>query len=86
LIVTQGSKGAFVLDKKEKITSVAAKKIIVEDTIGSGDSFLAGFLYHYLNNEPIIVCLDFAARTGALVATMRGGTPKISEDMVVGLS
>ena len=86
LIVTQGSKGAFVIDKKEKITSVAAKKIIVEDTIGSGDSFLAGFLYHYLNYEPIIVCLDFAARTGALVATMRGGTPKISEDMVVGLS
>ncbi len=82
LIVTQGSKGAYVIDKKGEITSVTAIKVVVKDTIGSGDSFLAGFLYHYLNAEPIAVCLDFAARTGALVATMQGGTPKISEDMV----
>lgn len=85
LIVTQGSKGAFVLNKKDEITTVAAKKITVVDTIGSGDSFLAGFLYQHLNGEPMIVCLDFAARTGALVATMKGGTPKITEDMVVSL-
>lgn len=85
LVVTQGSKGAFAVDPLNQIKSVSAKKINVEDTIGSGDSFLAGFLYQFLHNEPLIVCLDFAARTGALVATMRGGTPKISEDMVVSL-
>ncbi len=85
LIVTQGSKGAFLISREDEIKSVAAKKIKVEDTIGSGDSFLAGFLYQYLNAEPIIVCLDFAARTGALVATRRGGTPEITEEMVVSL-
>ena len=85
LIVTQGSKGAFLVDTENEIQSVVAKKVEVKDTIGSGDSFLAGFLYQYFNDEPLLVCLDFAARTGALVATKRGGTPKITEDMVVAL-
>ncbi len=85
LIITQGSKGAFLVGPENQVQSVRARQIKVMDTIGSGDSFLAGFLYQYLNNEPLIVCLEFAARTGALVATMRGATPKIDEDMVVSL-
>jgi len=85
LIVTQGSKGAFVIDLKDDIKSIKAKKVTVVDTIGSGDSFLAGFLYKYLSFEPIFACLDFAAKTGALVATKRGGTPQITEDMIVSM-
>jgi len=85
LMITQGGKGAFLVGPANEIKSVRARQIKVEDTIGSGDSFLAGFLYQYLNEEPLIVCLEFAARTGALVATMRGATPKIDEDMVVAL-
>ena len=85
LIVTQGSKGAFVIDRDDDIKAIAAKKIVVVDTIGSGDSFLAAFLYKYLKGEPIFICLDFAAKTGALVATKRGGTPNITEEMVVSL-
>lgn len=85
LIVTQGSRGAFLIGPENQVKTVKARKIQVTDTIGSGDSFLAGFLYQYLTHEPLIVCLEFAARTGALVATMRGGTPKIDEGMVVSL-
>ena len=85
LIVTQGSKGAFLIGPENQVKKVKSRQIKVADTIGSGDSFLAGFLYQYLTHEPLIVCLEFAARTGALVATMRGGTPKIDEDMVVSL-
>lgn len=86
LIVTQGSKGAFVINNKEEIKSIAAKKVTVVDTIGSGDSFLAGFLYKHLNFEPIFACLDFASRVGALVATKRGGTPQITKKMVMAIS
>lgn len=86
LIITQGSKGAFVIDEKEEIKSIAAKKVTVVDTIGSGDSFLAGFLHKYLKFEPIFSCLDFAAKVGALVATKRGGTPKITKEMVAAFS
>ena len=85
LMITQGGKGAFLISPSNEVISVRARQIKVADTIGSGDSFLAGFLYQYFSEEPLIVCLEFAARTGALVATMRGATPKIDEDMVVSL-
>ncbi|MFK7979822.1 MAG: carbohydrate kinase [Saprospiraceae bacterium] len=85
LMITQGGKGAFLISPSNEVKSVRARQIKVADTIGSGDSFLAGFLYQYFLEEPLIVCLEFAARTGALVATMRGATPKIDEDMVVSL-
>ncbi len=85
LMITQGGKGAFLVGPANEIKSVRARQIKVADTIGSGDSFLAGFLYQYFLGEPLIVCLEFASRTGALVATMRGATPKIDEDMVVSL-
>ena len=62
---------------------MTGKKVTVQDTIGSGDSFLAGFLFQYLNEEPMIVCMDFAARTGALVATQSGGTPDINDKLVL---
>lgn len=86
LIITQGSRGAFVIDGDNDFRAAVAKKVQVQDTIGSGDSFLAGFLAQYLEGEPLMVCLDFASRTGALVATKKGGTPKITEEMVVSLS
>jgi len=86
LIVTQGSKGAFAVNKKDEIKSIGAKKVAVVDTVGSGDSFLAGFLYKYLRYESIFACLDFAARTGALVATKKGGTPKITKEMIISMS
>ena len=82
LIVTRGGKGAFALDKQSSLFEVPAKKIRIMDTIGSGDSFLAGFLFQFLLGAPLPDCLGFAARTGALVASRKGGTPEIDEDMV----
>ena len=75
-----------MIDGDNDFRAAVAKKVQVQDTIGSGDSFLAGFLAQYLEGEPLMVCLDFASRTGALVATKKGGTPKITEEMVVSLS
>ena len=56
--------------------------IRVQDTIGSGDSFLAAFLYKMLKGAHPQDCLEFAGKTGALVATKKGGTPDINEAMV----
>lgn len=86
LIVTKGAKGAFLLDSTNEMIQVKAKKVTVKDTIGSGDSFLAGFLAQYLNKKDLHACLTFAAKTGALVATKKGGTPKINSAMVEALS
>jgi len=78
LILTKGKDGAAYLDKNKYYTS-AAYPVKIEDTVGSGDSFLAGFLTKLLQGKPPEECLNFACATGALVATQKGGTPSIKE-------
>jgi fructokinase len=58
----------------------------VEDTIGSGDAFLATFVSGYLTGLKLPEILRHACAMGALVATRKGATPlvdwKVVEQMV----
>lgn len=81
LIVTCGPHGAYVFNKDGMISS-AGISIQVQDTIGSGDSFLAAFLSKFSQGELPEKCLQFAAATGAYVATKKGGTPEFSEAQI----
>lgn len=74
IIQTKGAEGAEVFDG-ERIHQNAGYRIEVIDTVGSGDAFLAGFLSRYLHNQPVEICLDFACRLGAFVATRAGAIP-----------
>lgn len=81
LLVTRGAKGAWLFNKDEMINSKGIE-IQVQDTIGSGDSFLAAYLSKYLLGELPEKCLQFASATGAYVATQSGGTPGFTEDQI----
>jgi fructokinase len=50
-------------------------RVTVQDTIGSGDAFLATFLAGHLRGEAPAATLERACRVGAYVATQRGATP-----------
>ena len=81
LIVTRGAKGAWLFNENGRI-SISGISIQVQDTIGSGDSFLAAFLSKFLQKVSLEKCLQFASLTGAYVATQKGGTPEFSETQV----
>lgn len=81
VLMTKGKDGALYFDD-EGLHLQSGFPVKVKDTIGSGDSFLAGFLSQLLAGRPAKECLSFACATGALVATRSGGTPLIDEDMV----
>ena len=81
LIVTRGAHGAWLFNKDGMISSQGIT-IQVQDTIGSGDSFLAAFLSKFLQGELPEKCLQFASATGAYVATKNGGTPEFSEAQI----
>ncbi|GAB3908931.1 carbohydrate kinase [Larkinella knui] len=81
LCVTLGEKGAALLDKTG-FYQQPGFAVEVEDTIGSGDAFLAAFLYKLLQGEAHPKTLEFACATGAYVATQRGATPAFSEAMI----
>lgn len=77
LILTRGKDGAACLDGSG-YQEHPGFPVKVQDTIGSGDSFLAAFLSKYLKGENSLDCLTFAGAVGALVATKAGGTPEIT--------
>ncbi len=81
IILTKGAEGAVFMDA-QGLHQQSGFPVEVEDTIGSGDSFLAGFLSRYLQSESPADCLAFGGATGAMVATHRGATPLIKEGMV----
>jgi len=76
LLVTRGEKGAAVL-AETGYQEHKGYKVKVEDTIGSGDAFLATFLKNYLQQEPIQKALANACLMGAYVAAQKGATPQI---------
>lgn len=70
--MTRGSKGAVFYDGK-KIYRQGIKKVEAIDTMGAGDSFIAGFLTAYGNGKTMEEALDYAAERSALTCTVRGG-------------
>jgi fructokinase len=77
ICVTKGSHGA-VLYYNEKMYYNSGYKIDIVDTVGSGDSFLAGLLSKLLYDENPQEAIDFACALGAIVAKNEGANPKIS--------
>jgi len=74
IIVTKGEFGASYY-KNQAVYHAWGNEVKVQDTIGSGDSFLAAFIAgHFLNREPQEIIKDSVAM-GAFIATKKGGCP-----------
>lgn len=74
IVVTMGGEGAL-LNKEGMVTRHPGYKVRVEDTVGSGDAFLAGFLFGIKQGLGAAECLQFANAMGAFVATKSGACP-----------
>ncbi len=70
--ITLGSNGACFSNKNQQYHQ-AIKEVNVIDTMGAGDSFIAGFLTSYLQKQNIEEALKFAAESAAITCTQRGG-------------
>jgi len=74
IAIKRGNKGSLIYYKGEikKKTPFINKKVI--DAIGAGDSFNAGFINSFVNNNDIDTCLTNANLMGAINTTGIGGT------------
>jgi len=84
IIITLGDDGAIAWCNG-KLFTASGISIVVEDTVGSGDSFLAAFISRYSGEESIEEALHFATAVGALVATQKGANPSYTEKDVQNL-
>jgi fructokinase len=74
IIVTRGAEGA-VINFKGQLFEHPGFKVSVEDTVGSGDAFLAAFIHSQNANDNLGEALISASRLGAYVATKAGACP-----------
>lgn len=74
IVLTKGSKGAryFVGDKSYTFSAVS---IEVNDTVGSGDSFLAGFLSKRIQGKTPEEIMKQAVALGAFITSKSGACP-----------
>ncbi|WP_264509780.1 carbohydrate kinase family protein [Flavobacterium sp. N1719] len=78
ICVTLGAKGA-VFYTQEKFYYSPGFAVEVVDTIGAGDSFLAGLLSVFLNENNPQKAVTFGCAVGALVAGKQGANPELSQ-------
>ena len=74
VLITRGDNGVFAYEKKQGSFYDSGYRIQIDDNIGSGMAFCAGFLHYYLNKKSIQASLNFGNAAGALNTTKRGAT------------
>lgn len=67
LIITLGSEGCAYEGVKYPVA-----KVEIKDLTGAGDTFLTGFVYHYLNTRSVVESLVFANQCATKVVQKKG--------------
>jgi fructokinase len=73
-LVTLGARGAFAASSEGEKVYEPAYRVTLVDTCGSGDAFIAGFLYALLENQGLRQACKFGNALGAVVAEQHGAT------------
>ncbi len=81
-LVTFGERGALVCSREGNPVYVPGIPVSVEDTVGSGDAFTAGFVHTFLHGADLLEAARFGNVLGAIVATQAGGTEPVAGERV----
>jgi fructokinase len=81
ICVTMGSAGAALWDQGSLVCA-PAPKIVVKDTVGAGDAFMAGLMVGLTRGTDSQTVLNTACRLGAVVASHDGATPLLAPEMI----
>ncbi|HMR48583.1 MAG TPA: carbohydrate kinase [Arachnia sp.] len=81
-IVTLGADGVAAALPDGSVVRVAGRKVEVADTVGAGDTFMAGFLSSYVAHpEGLEAALERGIAAAALVCTRQGAKPPTAEEV-----
>ena len=81
ICVTRASEGAALWDRGNLVCA-PAPKVIVKDTVGAGDAFMAGLMVGLTRGTDSKKVLETACRLGAYVASHNGATPLLPAEII----
>lgn len=82
LALTKGDKGSYLFHNEE-VSFVETPKVVVQDTIGAGDSFTSAMVMGILNKKPLNEIHRKAVEISAFVCTQKGATPVLNNELLV---
>lgn len=78
--VTRGAVGAALWQNGD-LTTAAAPKIAVKDTVGAGDAFMAALMLGLTRGDASEIALKRACELGAYVASRAGAIPVLPDEL-----
>jgi len=81
LALTKGEKGSYLFYENE-MSFLPTPLVVVEDTIGAGDSFTSAMVMGILNKQPLTEIHRKAVEISAFVCTQKGATPILPEKIL----
>lgn len=76
VVVTMGSKGAYVVTDTEQV-HIPAEKVVAVDTTGAGDAFIASFTVGIVSGISCIESAQLANKVAAIAVTTEGSQPPL---------
>jgi fructokinase len=80
ICVTLAEEGAALWERGQLVTA-PAPKVVVKDTVGAGDAFMAGLMVGLTRGGDTRKVLENACRLGAYVASHNGATPLLPPEI-----
>jgi fructokinase len=81
ICVTMAEEGAALWDRGNLVTA-PAPHVVVKDTVGAGDAFMAGLMVGLTRGTDTQEVLENACRLGAYVASHNGATPLLPPEII----
>lgn len=81
ICVTMAAAGAALWDRGNLVCA-PAPKVVVKDTVGAGDAFMAGLMVGLTRGTKGQTVLETACRLGAIVASHDGATPVLPQEVI----
>jgi fructokinase len=81
ICVTLAEEGAALWERGSLVTA-PAPKVVVKDTVGAGDAFMAGLMVGLTRGTDPRQVLENACRLGAYVASHDGATPLLPPEII----
>lgn len=76
ICITRGADGAAFWDGSS-LVCVTTPQVVVRDTVGAGDAFMAGLVMGLTHGTDLRAVLSNACKLGAFVASQEGATPAL---------